>query len=189
MKEKKKETSAKETPALTGPRQFPWSLTVWLSGSLWLKYFGMEKRGRSKGEERENCRQRRRKAIPCGYVDDITQWWEVSACDVQHIYSGISINLSPCNVYTGLWLFTLSGPPLTGGSLLRHQIVGIWHAGGFPWQPGLSVQSGQSFTDWEVVLRGAVLQRAWMLCHGAALLERPSHSEILLRMGTLMFPA
>lgn len=61
----------------------------------------MERRGRSKGEERENCRERRRKAIPYGYVDDITQWWEVSVCDVQHIYSGISINLSTCNVYTG----------------------------------------------------------------------------------------
>lgn len=75
-----------------------------------------------------------------------------------------------------MWLFTLFGPPLIDASLLSHQIVGIWHAGGFPWQPWLSVQSGRGFPDWEVVLGGAVLQRALMLCHAAAPFHRDHHT-------------
>lgn len=52
-------------------------------------------------EEGEGKREERRGEIPYGYVEDITQWWEVSACDVQHIYPYISIDFSACYVYTG----------------------------------------------------------------------------------------
>lgn len=55
-----------------------------------------EEEGEEKGEERRGGEE-----IPYGYVVDTAQWWEVSACDVQHIYRCISINLRACYVYTG----------------------------------------------------------------------------------------
>lgn len=36
--------------------------------------------------------------------------------------------------------------PVWTTSRRSHQVVGIWHDAGLPWQPGLPVQSGQSFS-------------------------------------------
>lgn len=47
------------------------------------------------------------------------------------------------SVHMWIWLFSCRELPITVGFLLRYQLVWIWHAAeGFPWQPGLSVQSG-----------------------------------------------